>query len=380
MAVFKVEKCGACQYKRNVPKPKEPGACPRCGAPMKYSENWYLSYQVHGRKYLKAVGPQKRLAEDALGKIRAEIREGRHFNRITETPWPTAVEQFQSWLQVNVKPSTKISYESCLRNLEPHFSRHTLNKITPHMIEQYKAARSSQVSNSTVNRDLATIKRIFSLSLKWGLVEVDKIRTVSLLTENKARERFLSLEEIERLKKAIVMSKSPYLQLAVIISLETGLRRSGVLSLKWSEIDFKTGTITKVTKGDKEVRIPITGRLRTVLQEYKAGRKILSQYVLSDDAGGHPKNLRTSFRTALTEAKIKNLRWHDLRRTFGSHFIMATKDLVALQTLLGHSDFSVTKKHYAHLIDEHLVNAMKTFEEAVTFQSPKQKTDSTKTS
>lgn len=363
MAIFKIEMC-KCGYRHNEPKPlKESQLCPKCGSRMRYLENWYMSYQILGKKYVQAVGPQKRLAEDALSKIKVDLREGRYFDKVAETSWNKAASMFREWFKTNVKPTTAEMYENSINHLTPYFQRLNLNKISPHMVEQYKAERSIGVTNSTVNRDLATIKRLFSLSVKWGLVEVDRVKSVSLLPENKARDRFLSTEEIEKLKTAIAESKSPYLQLAVLISLDTGLRRNGVMTLQWKEIDFKTGIIKKVTKGDKEVRIPLTARLKQILLAFKAKRKVLSPYVLCNEKGIPPQSLKTAFSTALKRAGIKDVRWHDLRRSFGSHFIMATKDLVALQNLLGHSDYNITKKHYAHLIDQHLKDAMDTFEE-----------------
>ena len=94
MAVFKFENCPACGYKRKEPNPvRNPqNPCPKCHTIMRYSKNWSISYQVAGKKKIKSIGPQKRMAEAALGKIKTEIQENKHFDKSPSTPWNKAVE------------------------------------------------------------------------------------------------------------------------------------------------------------------------------------------------------------------------------------------------------------------------------------------------
>lgn len=363
MAIFRLEGC-KCGYKHTVSKPKTNKPCPKCGQTMHFLPNWYIAYTVHGKKYIKAVGPQKRMAEDALAKVKTEIREDRFFDKNLSVPWNEAVKTFMQWAETNLKPKSVQRYKDSLEKLAPFFEKETLNKITPQMVEEYKMFRSQEVTNSTVNRDIACLKRLFSKCVEWGYVDRNRVETVKLLQENPARKRFLDEEEIERLKQVLEQSESPYLRLAVLISLDTGLRKSNVLNLKWSEIDFNRDTITITedkTKGKKDLIIPLTHRLKQTLLEHKTKQKILSPHILSS-TGKPPVDLKQSFKTVLKKAGIKNFRWHDLRRTFGSHLAMKTKDLLVVQELLGHSDYRTTKNHYIHLLEKHTKDAMQKYE------------------
>ena len=71
--------------------------------------------------------------------------------------------------------------------------------------------------------------------------------------------------------------------------------------------------------------------------------------------------IRTAFTTALTRAGIEAFRFHDLRHTFASHFLMRGGSLYDLKEILGHSDIKMTMR-YAHLSPQHLRAGMERME------------------
>jgi site-specific recombinase XerD len=64
---------------------------------------------------------------------------------------------------------------------------------------------------------------------------------------------------------------------------------------------------------------------------------------------------RDHFERDMKEACVKRIRWHDLRHTFASHFVMRGGSLYDLQKLLGHRDLRTTER-YAHLMPEHVAS------------------------
>ncbi len=69
------------------------------------------------------------------------------------------------------------------------------------------------------------------------------------------------------------------------------------------------------------------------------------------------KNVRTSFQAALKLADIDDFKFHDLRHTFASHFIMRGGNLKDLQEILDHKSMTMTLR-YAHLTQEHKKKAV----------------------
>lgn len=383
MAIFKISKCDKCQYKHNVSKSVEE-KCPRCGDDMRCLENWYISYQLKGKKYVEAVAPQRREAEAALGKKKAAIRENRFFDmKKSDINWSEGKKRLEGTYP-GLAADTVRMYKNSLKMLEAHgLNKYTLNQIEEDIdiVNDYIADRQDgAATNSTINRDLATLKRIAKLCKLYELHT-----EIELLPENEARTRFLT--EAEQ-KSLIDACESKEQRLKIIIALNTGLRKKGVIHMQRSDINFDTGIITRTVKGGKKVHIPMTDEL---ISEFKScfaqqdeerranGRNVSSLWVFpSPHNPGKPvrSDNHRSFRNICIRAGIdiitlpngklsSTFRFHDLRHTFASWFLMRTGDLKTLQELLGHSDIKLTMR-YAHLLDEHKREAMKKFEDAQT--------------
>jgi integrase len=94
----------------------------------------------------------------------------------------------------------------------------------------------------------------------------------------------------------------------------------------------------------------------------KKGARILDRYIFTYEVGKETpvvsmKRVDRSFAAALKRAGIEDFRFHDLRHTFASHFIMRGGRLKELQEILGHKDIKMTMR-YAHLSQEHKKKAV----------------------
>jgi integrase len=368
--VFKIAKCyqRGCNYLRFDSKPLKAGPlkCKKCGADLRYLEKWAYRFEHRGKVYVKLVGT-KRETEDALYKKRVEIRERRFFDAAPETNWDVAKEKFLTWAKTNTKPGTYRMYALGLSNFDKKFKGYALNEITPDMIEAHKQERISKLdpvtgeratSNATINRDIASIKRLLSWAMEQKLLERSLIENVPLLKEAKERIRWLTDDEMERLLNACQL---PYLKMGVIIALETGLREHGCFTLMWKEIDDHG--IHKEVKAGKFVHIPVTNTLQKALAEYKQSCVIMSRYVIpSPNEPSEPCPFpKKAWSLALKRAKITDFRFHDLRHTFATTFLQRGGKLENLRAILGHSDITTTMK-YAHVVDEAKRQDMEKFE------------------
>jgi len=171
-----------------------------------------------------------------------------------------------------------------------------------------------------------------------------------------------------------------YLGDIVEVDILTGMRRGELLSLKWSQVAGGFIYLGK-TKTDEPRQIPIAQDLDAVLKRIRRrqwAKGIKSEYVFCDDQGKHFRELKRSFASACKRAGITDFRFHDLRHTFGSHYLMRGGSLKGLQNRLGHKDIRMTMR-YAHLSKEfareeiQVMNGLTgeaTCDKAVTFSSP----------
>ena len=355
--IYKLMRCKACSYKKREPKPVKMD-CPKCKQSCyTASKRWYYDYHLNGKRYEVPVSSDRAITKEAECLKKAEIIKGEAY---APTSWKSGVEELEgTYRTLSIK--TIEMYQNCVTKLSTQFGSMKLTEITETHLRTYKSLRLSEgMSASSFNRDRSTLKRIFALSgIDWKFKK-------SVFTSEKevARDRILTADERSRLMTAC--KEVPYLYTVILVGLDTGLRKQSILSLEWRDINWKENQIVKMGKGEKLHRIPMTQRLKDHLLSSRRNQTILSPFVFpsSKQPSTHLVDIRKSMASALTRAKLTSVRLHDLRRTFGSSLVMATKDITLASEFLGHADISTTRKHYGHLLNDHKIEGMKTYEEA----------------
>jgi len=189
------------------------------------------------------------------------------------------------------------------------------------------------------------------------------------------RDRYLCEHELRRLKQALdertyckgtkKINKTFYrLRLIVLIAITTGMRAAEIFGLRWSDVMYNEGllAVRAKLKGGKMRYVPMTAGLARELRRFPA--------VLGEDRIFPPKagatsgrqRVEGSFEDLLERAKIENFRFHDLRHTFASWYMMNGGDLYELAKILGHSNIKMTER-YAKLGRQHIAKTGSTARE-----------------
>jgi integrase len=111
------------------------------------------------------------------------------------------------------------------------------------------------------------------------------------------------------------------------------------------------------TKSGKHRIVPIPVPLASILKAYKLADRWKGELVFPNDEGemySRNSKLEQVLRAALDRIGHGQIRVHDLRHVFASHFVMRGGDIFTLQRILGHSSPQLTSDTYAHLSPEHL--------------------------
>jgi integrase len=136
-------------------------------------------------------------------------------------------------------------------------------------------------------------------------------------------------------------------------SLATGLRKSNVTKLEWSQVDLKRKVAwihADQAKSRKPIGVPLN---RKPMQVLNAPRGKHPKRVFSYGCKSVNSANTKAWRTALKKAGIEDFRWHDLRHTWASWHVQNGTPLSVLRELGGRSDIQMVLK-YAHLAPEHL--------------------------
>ena len=322
----------------------------------KIGKNWQIDYYFQGKRIREIIGPSKREAETRLGKIKAEIREGRFFDvrKESRVTFDELVEKYEE----NFKHQKYFitGKRSFLKPIKEYFSGKFLSEITYYDLEIFRNKRKETITwrgdqrtDATTNREIGCLRHILSKGTEWGLLKQNPfdIGKSLLVKENNSRLRFLTKEEILKLLSSCPIHLKPI----VVTALNTGMRRGELLNLTWNDIQGDFIYLTK-TKSKESRQIPINDDLKNLLKELRIKNHFKSQHVFCDKNGNPFKEVKRSFNSALMRAGIVDFTFHDLRHTFASWWVMRGGSLRGLKEILGHKDFKMTMR-YSHLSKEY---------------------------
>jgi len=298
-------------------------------------------------------------------------------------------EKYEPWVTTNRK-SGKATIARLKANYIEELGDLKLYEICEEVADAWCTKRlEAGKKRTTINRDMTTLKAALSKATEWKYLEENPLKDYKpLKVDTGGVVRYLEDDEHKRLRDALAARdkqkiaerasgnewrkqrgyelkpaiKGPYcdhLTPAVLLTLNTGLRRGELLSLTWGAVNLQTNTLTlkaENTKSETTRHLPLNQEARDVLEAWgkQTGREGL---VFKARDGGKLDNMKKSWAGVLKAANIEKFRWHDLRHDFASKLVMAGCDLNTVRELLGHSDIKMTLR-YSHLAPEHKLAAV----------------------
>ncbi|MFQ5907159.1 MAG: tyrosine-type recombinase/integrase, partial [bacterium] len=251
---------------------------------FKRGKTWYLDYLHKGRRIRKAVGHSKRMAELALKDIEVKIAKDENLG-VQELPRVLFRDCAAEYLDYSKAHKARTSSERdalSLNWLTATFGDQYLSTITRRRIEQYMRERIEKgtVKGATVNRELACVRHMLNKAVEWGYLNENPAKGIKMFKESPGRVRFLEPAEIDKLLKEC----PPYLKPIVTTALDTGLRQSEILSLRWANVNLRTRTIMVLRTKNNEPRfVPINQTLYAQLKRMHARSR--ADFVFCDKNG-----------------------------------------------------------------------------------------------
>lgn len=321
---------------------------------VKRGATWRASVRRRGYKTVSATFDRKRDAEIWAAEVEAKMSRGK-WQDADESSTTKLSEALQRYL-TEVTPTKKGAKQETNRIkaiMKLPLADWYLTEIRGKQIADYRDARAAAgKSPSTIRNDLTIISQVFSTAAKeWGMYDLrNPVENIKLPKQNKSRNRRLKVGELDRILAEL---EKPY-QDAVLLLLETAMRRSELCRLTWADINLYQRTATlRDTKNGEDRSIPLTPAAAQLI----AAQPQRSDTVFTDLK---PDSLTHAMHDACKRAGITNLHLHDLRREATSRLVESGLfQLAEVMRITGHKTLAAFSI-YMHIDAQALAQRMPT--------------------
>jgi integrase len=249
-----------------------------------------------------------------------------------------AVQEVLDDYRMNRKRSLPDVQRHVRLHLEPFFGRRRMAAITMADVRRYVARRQGEgARNATINRELAVLKRAFTLAIAEGLLPSRP--RIPLLREDNVRRGFFEAREFEAVRSRLPSDLADFVSFLHV----TGWRwRSEAARLRWTNIAFDAEEVRLdpgTTKTGEGRVFPFTADLRALLERRRAVTRArerelgrLIPHVFTRPSGAPLGTFNKAWATACRAAGVPGRVLHDFRRTAVRNLIRAgVPERVAMQ-------------------------------------------------
>lgn len=337
-------------------------------------EHWYARFYVGGQRVKRKIGAKRtRGTSEGLTRPQAEKRlrlmmEAESFVVASEgrVSIESAGERYLNHLGdvMGRKPSTVSDYGYMLSaHMVPFFGARKLDRIDADLVADYMAQKRRQgLAPKTVANHMRFMHGLFAFAVKRGWMTANVVAQVDRPAAEGADPdiAYLEMSEVEAVIRAVpVEGKFASTDRALFLTAAmTGLRQGELIGLRWQDVDFVAGRIRvrqSYVRGEwgrpKSKRstraVPMVDRVAAELERHS------QQSLYSADTDlvfAHPEigttldasALRARYKKARDAARVREVRFHGLRHTFGTRMAAAGVPMRTLQEWMGHRDIQTT--------------------------------------
>jgi integrase len=350
-------------YKRKWKDPKT--------GEVKEGEVWWIKYYRHGRPYRESsnsdkIGKAKDLLKEREGEISQGKLPGIHFAKVT---FDELAGDYLTDYRVNGKKTLKRA-EQFVEALKKTFEGMRAMDITTANVKAYIEKRMEEgLTNGTINRELAALKRMFNLGAECTPSKVNMIPHIPMLKESNVRKGFFEYGEYLALRDTLPSQLRPI----VTFAYHSGWRKSEILGLTWDRVDLNEGVVRLnpgETKNDSGRMLYLDEEMMKEMKALFSQRQIGCPYVFHRE-GNRIKDFRGAWDTACVKAgffdvlkdeqgntvvtrdkegnektvKVPNRIFHDFRRTAVRDMVRSGIPERVAMSLSGHKTRSVFERY-----------------------------------
>lgn len=210
-----------------------------------------------------------------------------------------------------------------------------------------------QLSKSTINRKLTSLKVFYNYLLKIGEIKKSPMASHKSLKSQKQQELAFSSKEIEGVFDLFDTEtwQGQRDQLIIEILYATGMRRQELMNIEISDINFSQKQIKILGKRNKERLVPVSenllGKIRNHINR-ENDKAECRTYLITTEKGkqAYPNLIYRVVNSYFKSISVKQkCSPHMIRHSFATHLLQKGADLVSIKELMGHDSLASTQ-HY----------------------------------
>jgi integrase/recombinase XerC len=294
---------------------------------------------------------------------------------MSATTFKDDLESFFSYLQSEKRysPHTVVAYRRDLKHLVTHLNPDAEEVFSWDDIKQadirqcVSMLHRQGLSGKSLQRWLSSVRSLFNYLSRHQRATQNPAVGIPAPKVAKRLPKTLNVDEITQLLDGCSIDKqadnnqlSSRDKAMMELLYACGLRLSELQGINLQDIDWQQNIVTVTGKGQKQRRIPFGRKAQAALTTWLGFRKAMAvedeEAVFVSQRGSRVSNSCIQKRLkkmALTQGLNTNVYPHMLRHSFASHILESSKDLRAVQELLGHANLTTTQI-YTHLDFQHL--------------------------
>ncbi len=226
---------------------------------------------------------------------------------------------------------------------------------------EYRDNRAKTVKPSTILKELALISHLFNVARKeWGIPVDNIIEDVSKPKVRNERDRMLSAEEEIYIRRACMDSGALALPTIFELAINTGMRKSEILSLRWKHVNLDKQTIfLPDTKNGSSRTVPISTATVAILKAWTKSidGRVFPQYSNNDSLNHRwddaKKVAKAYYESDCEELQIlpdpeflDNFHFHDLRHMAITRMAEFIPNPIELGMVTGHKTIKMLARYY----------------------------------
>jgi integrase len=334
---------------------------------------WYAKWRQGQRQVKRALGPVREKGgkvgltrSQAEGELRRLLADASASGATRETlsmveageRYLLHVERFRAR-----KRSTVESYRMILRrHLGPFFAGRSIDAIDRRSVEAYQRAKlSSGLAAKTVSNQVRFLHGIFRYAIGQEWVTRNPVAGIEYPGDrDRTHEiRALTTGELEKLTAAVPDDLlGPTDRILFTTAAMTGMRKGELQALRWMDVDWSAQVIRvrrsysfgefTTPKSQRAARaVPMSERLASQLEDHRSSSSYPGErdLVFAHPRTGKPydaSKILKRFKRAMSNAGLREARFHDLRHTFGTQMAASGAPLRFIQEWMGHRDYKTT--------------------------------------